>query len=331
MGLLTVFKAHKFDFFPQREKRTGSFFSPCLLQWPFTWLKPVAVAPHSLLQAGWKHIPCFLTSHHSQSGGGSWATLCAILSVSVMVVIQREWIKLGLVKCHPCSVLTELSWEQFTCISTEVPSSNHPKAWSCDSAKLPSSSWVTGQRSCWIWTLLPGLNPLLIRTLGSLLLWLLTSYTIELPGRLGLRPKHPFCVGKFRGRFLQAGLCFTHGQFLFGWFSSSPIYCCGLTDTVHGLFLPPTPWPAQVPSLLQTPQPWSSQVQYSPRGTGKSILFIHRELELHLTIFWFSTTLEVSEMSGFGPWFLPGCYMVNLGWSLLCRWGQTLFMILLHI
>lgn len=81
----------------------------------------------------------------------------------------------------------------------------------------------------------------------------LTSYTTELPGSFGLRLKHPLCVGKFRHRFLQAGLCFTHGQFLSGWFASSPICCCGLTHTAHGLYLPPTSQRAKVPSLLQIP------------------------------------------------------------------------------
>lgn len=83
----------------------------------------------------------------------------------------------------------------------------------------------------------------------------LTPYTIELPGRLGLRLKHPLCVGKFRHRFLKTGLCFTYGQFSSGWFASSPICCCGFTHAARGLFLPPTPWPAKVPSLLQIPQP----------------------------------------------------------------------------
>lgn len=68
--------------FPQWEKKNRFFFSPCLLQCrPFTWLKPVTVAPQSLLQIGWKHSPCFLTSHQSEWGRQLNNPLCNSFSV----------------------------------------------------------------------------------------------------------------------------------------------------------------------------------------------------------------------------------------------------------
>lgn len=88
-----------------------------------------------------------------------------------------------------------------------------------------------------------------------------TSYTTELPGRLGLRLKHPLCVGKFRHRFLQAGLCFTRGQFSSGWFASSPICCCGLTHTARGLFS------TSYSSACQSPVPVANTIALKQPGT----------------------------------------------------------------